>query len=155
MLLLAGCKPSHRVNFKPPNVSIDLGDGWKQINIPVDLPACSPCLISKAGMINAVFLEQFTDVNQAADFLQARFSTGHFAVPDSFKRENFTTDSGLNGVHLSYSATSAKGTAPDERSHSFITQNMVGKCVSVSYITSPSAESAAVIEAIRKTLRVE
>src|SRR3954470_17884782 len=79
VLLVTGCKPSHRVNFKPPNVSIDPGVGWKQLNIPVELPACSPRLISKAGMINAVFLEDFTEVNKAADFLQARFSTGRSA----------------------------------------------------------------------------
>ena len=155
LLLVAGCKPSHRITFKPGNVSVDPGEGWKRLDIPAEPPVCSPCLICKAGMINALFLDDFTDIKKAADFLQSRFATTGKVVADSFKQEEFTTDSGLSGIHLSYTAVSKNSTTPDTRSHSFITQNMMGKCMSVSYITSPGAESAAVIKAICKTLRVE
>jgi len=155
LLLATGCKPSHRITFKPANVSVDPGEGWKRLDLPAEPPVCSPRLICKAGMINALYLDEFTDVKKAADFLQSRFASTSKVVADSFKQEDFTTDSGLSGVHLSYTAVSKNSSTPDERSHSFITQNMMGKCISVSYITSPSDESAAVIKAICKTLRVE
>lgn len=155
VLLVTGCKPSTRINFKPSNVSVDPGVGWKRLDLPVEPPVCSPSLVCKLGMINALALDDFTDLKEAADFLQTRFSKTSNVVADSFKQEDFTTDSGSRGIHLSYSAGSENSTTPDRRSHSFITRNMRGKCVSVSYITSPSAESAAVLEAIRKTLRVE
>jgi hypothetical protein len=155
LLLVAGCKPSHRINFKPANVSVDPGEGWKRLDVPAEPPVCSPRLICKAGMINALVLDDFTDIKRAADFMQSRFATTSKVVADSFKQEDFTTDSGLNGIHLSYTAGSANSTTPDRRSHSFITHNMVGKCVSVSYITSPSDESVVVLEAICKSLRVE
>jgi hypothetical protein len=155
LLFGAGCKPSHRINFKPANVSVDPGEGWKRLDVAAEAPVCSPRLICNAGMINALYLDDFTDVKKAADFLQSRFATTGNAAADSFKQEDFTTDSGLRGIHLSYTAVSKDGGTPGERSHSFITQNMMGKCISVSYITSPGDESAAVIQAICKSLRVE
>jgi hypothetical protein len=154
-LLLAGCKPSHRVTFSPANVSIDPGDGWKVLITAANPPVCSPRLVRSEGMINALLMEEETDPREAANKLQARFSQNAKAVPDSFKQEDFTSDSGLTGVHLSYTGGTADSLIPDTRSHNFITKNMLGKCVSISYITSVSNESPAVIEAIRKTVRVE
>jgi hypothetical protein len=154
LLLAAGCKPSHRVDFTPARVSIDPGEGWNVLNIPPDPPSCSPQLISKLGIINAVMVDSdITEVNKAAEKLQAVFSNTGKAQPDSFKQEPFTTDSGLNGIHLSYTGKSSDGSA-NMRSHSFITQR-ASQCVSISYITTADVESPAVLEAIRKTLRVE
>ena len=149
LLLVTGCKPSNRITFKPINVSVDPGEGWKRLDLSPAPPVCSPTLIGKAGMINALALDEFTDDQKAADFLRGRFASNADAVADSFKQEEFSSDSGLHGIHLSY--TDKK----DTRSHSFVTHNMVGKCVSISYITSTTVESPAVLEAIRKTLRVE
>lgn len=153
--LVTGCKPSNRVTFKPANMSVDPGQGWARLNIPVMPPVCSPSLAGKDGMINALLLEDDTDINKAAEELHAAFSKTGKAIPDSFKQENFSTDSGLPGVHISYTARSKADGPPDMRSHSFVTHNMLGKCVSISYITSPEKESPAVLEAIQKTLRVE
>jgi hypothetical protein len=100
-------------------------------------------------------LDDFTDIKRATDMLQERFATTTKAIPDSFQREDFVTDSGLRGIHLSYTTWSMDGHTPEARSHSFITHTKLGKCVSISYISSPDRESAAVLEAIRKTSRVE
>src|SRR2546425_457128 len=99
LLLIAGCKPSNRVDFKPALVSVDPGGGWKRLDIPAAPPACSPRLMSKLGMINALMLDhEITDIKKAADKLQASFASTGRAVPDSFKQGDFTTDSGLNGI---------------------------------------------------------
>jgi hypothetical protein len=153
--IATGCKPASRVTFKPALVSIDPGGGWMCMNVSAKPPVCSPRLVSKAGMINALLLEDFTDTKKAADFLQSRFATGSKVVAESFKQEDFTTDGGLSGIHLSYTAASKDSTTPDERSHSFITRNRRGQCVSISFITSPTAESATVLQAISKSIRVE
>src|SRR5882724_3071999 len=153
--LVTGCKPSNRVTFKPALISVDPGEGWARLDIPADPPACSPRLARKTGMINALLLQDETDIKKAADQLQAAFSKTGKAVADSIKQEDFSTDSGLAGIHISYTAGSTAGGPADMRSHSFVTHNMLGKCVSISYITSPEDESPAVLEAIRKTLRVE
>ena len=151
-----GCKPSNRVTFKPALVSIDPGAGWRSFDVPAQPPVCSPRLMSSMGMINAVVLDsEESDLKKAADRFQTSFASTGKAIPDSFKQEDFTTDSGLRGIHLSYTGQSAKSATPDMRSHSFITQARPGRYVSISYITSPDVESPAVLEAIRKTLRVE
>ncbi len=155
LVLLPACKPSNRVDFKPSLISVDPGAGWVRLDIPSALPACTPRLMGKAGMINAVLLQDFTDVKKAADYLQSSFAANEKAVPGSFKQEEFATDYREPGVHLSYTGQSPKSTTPDLRSHSFITRNRNGRCVSISYITSPVDESAAVLEAIRKSIRVE
>src|SRR5689334_7623970 len=61
-----------RVTFSPANMSIDPGKGWKEVQVPAALPVCSPSLISKSGMINALLLdEDITDIKAASAKLQA------------------------------------------------------------------------------------
>ncbi len=100
-------------------------------------------------------LVQFDDNRKAADYLQASFAANDKTAPESFKREAFTTDYREPGVQLSHTGKSPKSATPDLRSHRFITRNPKGQCVSISYITSPTDESAAMLETIRKSIRVE
>ncbi len=157
LLLAAGCgKPSHRVEFKPALVSVDLGEGWQVLDNPTKPPTCAPRLVSEVGMMSTLLLERQTDVQKAADFLQEAIVAASRVEPNSLKQEPFTTDSGLTGIHISYLARTEKtATAPDTRSHDFVFRNRQGQCVSVNYTTSPRVESPAILEAIRKTLRVE
>ena len=145
-----------RVTFSPANMSIDPGKGWKEVKTPATLTVCSPRLVGQAGMINAVLLdEDLTEVKAAADKLQANLVTAGRAPADAFKQDEFTTESGLAGVHLSYTDRTTTRDGHEVRSHHFITRNMHGRCISISYITSPEMESSKVIAAITKTLRVE
>jgi hypothetical protein len=154
LFLAGGCKPSNRVTFKPANMSIDLGEGWKHEDMPSDDAVCSPGLVGQSGWVHGLVLVGNTDIKEAAHTLQIDFSKNTNAVADSFKQEDFTTDSGLTGVHLSFTFRLKDGKF-DARSHNFITHNMVGTCVSISYITTTNDESPSVLEAIRKTLQVE
>jgi hypothetical protein len=154
-LIVRMINPS-RVTFSPANMSIDPGKGWKAVKVRTVLPACSPRLVSKSGMINALLLdEDLTEVKAAAEKLQANLVAAGKAPADGFKQEEFTTATGLAGVHFSYTGKSSKSDTADLRSHHFVTRNMRGRCVTISYITSPSLESAAVLESIRKTLQIE
>jgi len=144
-----------RVTFSPANMSLDAGKGWRIVKMPAMLPVCSPSLISQAGTINALLLdEELTEVKAAAEKLKSGLVASGKASADAFQLEDFTTASGLAGVHFSYAGTSAKN-GTSVRSHHFITRNMHSRCVDISYITSPEQESASVIAAIMKTLRVE
>jgi hypothetical protein len=145
-----------RVTFSPANLSIDPGKGWKTIKAPAAAPVCSPRLVSKSGMINAVLLdEDLPDAKAAAEKMQGRLAAAGRAAADGFKQEDFTTATGLAGVHFSYTAKSAKSDAPEVTSHHFIARNMRGRCVSISLITSPDVDSSATVAAITRTLRVE
>jgi hypothetical protein len=145
-----------RVTFSPANMSINPGKGCKEVKIPATAAVCSPRLICKSGMINALVLnEDLTDAKAAAEKLQASLVSAGKASADAFQQQDFTTESGLPGVHFSYTGKSANSDKPDVRSHRFITRNMHGRCISISYITSPEQESSALIAAIIMTLRVE
>jgi hypothetical protein len=145
-----------RVTFSPANMSIDPGKGWKEVKVPATSAVCSPRLLSKSGMINALVLnDELTDAKAAAEKLQASLVAAGKAPADGFQQQEFTTESGLPGVHFSYTGKSSNSETPDVRSHHFITRNMHGRCISISYITSPQQESSALIAAIIKTLRVE
>jgi hypothetical protein len=144
-----------RVTFSPANMSIDPGKGWKEVKIPTTT-VCSPRLVSTNGMINALLLdEDITEIKAAAEKLQASLVAAGKAPADGFEQEQFTTESGLPGIYFSYTGKSSKSDTPEVRSHHLITHNMRGRCVSISYITSPELESGAIIAAIIKTLRVE
>jgi hypothetical protein len=144
-----------RVTFSPANMSIDPGKGWKEVKILATEAVCTPRLVNKSAMINALLLnEELTDAKAAAEKLQASLVSAGKATADSFKQEEFTTGTGLPGVHFSYTGKSSKSDT-DVRSHHFITRNMRGRCISISYITSPEQESSELIAAIIKTLRVE
>jgi len=145
-----------RVTFSPANMSINPGKGWKEVKVPATLAVCSPRLINKSGMINALLLdEDLKDVKAAAEKLQANLVAAGKVPADGFKQEEFTTASGLAGVHFSYTGKSSKSETPDVRSHHFITRNMHGRCISISYITSPELESSNLSAAITRTLMVE
>ena len=98
--VLAGCKPSNRVTFKPALISVDPGMDWKRTEIPTAPPVCPPRLTSKVGIINALVLSEEKNIKMAADLLQGSLYNSGKAKPDSFKQEDFTTDSGLSGIHL-------------------------------------------------------
>lgn len=145
-----------RVTFSPANMSIDPGKGWKEVKIQATSAVCSPRLVNKSGMINALVLnEELTDAKAAAEKLQASLVAAGKASADGFQQQEFTTESGLPGVHFSYTGKSSTSETPAVRSHHFITRNMRGRCISISYITSPEQESSTLISAIIRTLRVE
>jgi len=145
-----------RVTFSPANMSIDPGKAWQEVKVPATSVTCSPRLVSKAGMIGALLLdEDLIEVKAAAEKLEANLVAAGKVPADGFKQDEFTTASGLAGVHFYYTGKSSNSDTPDVRSHHFITRNMRGRCVSISYITPPELESTEVIAAITRTLRVE
>ena len=79
--LVCGCKPSHRVTFKPALVSVDPGEGWNRMDFPARPPVCTPSLMGKAGMINALLLDtEDNDIKRTADKMQASFATALTAM---------------------------------------------------------------------------
>src|SRR5882724_11366787 len=91
-----------RVTFSPANMSIDPGKGWNEVKAPATLAVCSPRLVSKSAMINALLLdEDLTEVKAAVEKLQANLVAAGRAPAGGFKQEEFTTASGLAGLHFS------------------------------------------------------
>jgi len=144
-----------RVSFSPANMSVDPGKGWKEVKVPASLAVCTPLLTGSSGIINASLMDQeLTSAKAAAEKLRVNLVAADKAPMDAFKLEEFSTAAGEPAVHLSYTGKSAKGDK-QVRSHHYITRNMRGRCVNISYVTTPELESTNILASIPRTLRVE
>lgn len=147
-------QPAGVVGFPRAGISLTIGEGWQRVDLDPGIPVCPPTLIGTNGMVQAmIFDANRPDPKAASSKLRASFESNSDSVKDSFLEEDFVTESGLKGVHLSYKSRSEKDGA-EMRSHNYIVQNREGRCVAISYITSKRVESDAVHEMIRKTLKV-
>ena len=145
------------VVFPDAGVSIDVGAGWKRIDLSPGLPVCPPTLVGSAGMVRAMlFAPGITDLQSATNAVRSMFDGDSDATKDSYRQEGFTTDSGLHGQHISYSERTEKdGSVTETRSHSFVMQRQDGRCVAISYLATASTDSDAVRQMIQKSLRLQ
>ena len=145
------------VVFPDAGVSLVVGDGWKRIDISAGLPVCPPTLVGSAGLIRATLCAPaISDLQAASNRLRSIFDDNPDAVKDSFQEEGFTTDSGLQGQHISFSAqTTIHGSVTEMRSHNFIVQRQDGRFVAISFITTVRTDSDAVRQMIQKSLKLQ
>jgi hypothetical protein len=164
--LLVACKPESKsftqqssgiVVFADSGVALEVGDGWKRIDINPGPPVCPPTLVSEHGMVRAMlFAPDSSDVEEATSNLRSMFDANAEAVKDSFREEDFAAESGLRGVHVTYVERPQKeGQAVEMHSHNYIITNQAGRCVSISYIAPADGDSGVVHQMIRKSLRLQ
>ena len=149
--------PSGAVAFSGSGITLTPGDGWKRIEIAAGPGQCPPTLVGTGGMVQVLVLPpDRSDPQVAVTGLRAAFDANPKAVKDSFKQEQFTTESGLQGVRVSYSQQSEKdGRATESRSYNYIVRNRESRGVGVNYIATAQSDSDAVHLMIRKTLRLQ
>src|SRR5439155_9287986 len=59
------------VVFSEAGVSLDVGSGWRRIDMTPGPPVCTPTLVSEAGMVRAMlFAAELSDVQSAARSLR-------------------------------------------------------------------------------------
>jgi len=145
------------VVFARAGLSLVVGDGWQRIDLDPGVPVCPPTLVGPAGMIRAmIFDTNRPDPQTAAAKLRASFEANPDADRASFRQEDFTTETGLAGVHLAYTARPQKdGIVTEMRSHNYIVKNKEGRCVAISYTVPSQAEADSVHQMVRRTLRLE
>jgi hypothetical protein len=146
------------VSFPAAGVSIDVSTGWKRVDVNPGLPFCPPGLVGRSGVIQTVLLApSITDMRAATNAIWARYHKRPGSVKNSFHQENFTSDSGLQGDHISYNAaqTEKSGTVTKLQIHNFIVQKQNGHCVVISYITTAETDSSGVCQMIEKSLKLQ
>jgi len=156
---LTACKreSSEVVLFPDAGVSINVGEGWKRIDISPGPPVCPPTLIGSAGMVRAMlFAPRITDIQAATNAVRSMFDRNSDAVKDSYHQEPFATGSGLHGQHIFYSDQTKKdGSITELRNHNFIVQRADGRCVAISYLATTESDSDSVKQMIEKSLRLQ
>jgi hypothetical protein len=148
---------SGTVVFPDAGVTLNVGDGWKRIDIGPGPPVCPPTLVSGHGMVRAMlFAPERSDLEKAASSLRSMFDGNPEAVRGSFRQGEFAADGGLRGLHVSYVQRSQKeGEVVEMHSHNYIVTNRVGRCVSISYLAPARSDSEVVHQIVRKSLRLQ
>ena len=148
---------SGAVAFSGSGITLTPGDGWKRIEVAAGPGQCPPTLVGTGGMVQVLVLPpDRSDPQVAVTGLRAVFDANTEAVKDSFKQEQFTTESGLQGIRVSYSQQSEKGgRVTESRSYNYIVHNLEGRGVDVNYIATAQSDSDAIHQMIRKTLRLK
>jgi len=165
-MLFVACKRENKsfteqssgiVVFADAGVSLEVGDGWKRIDVTPGPPICPPTLVGKPGMVRAMlFAPDRSDLQKAANGLRATFDANSEAVKDSFRQEDFATEGGLHGLHVSYTQRAQKdGHVTEMHNHNYIITNRDGRCISISYLATAESDSDAVHQMVHKSLRLK
>src|SRR5262245_48482444 len=65
---------SGTVVFAEAGVALDVGEGWKRIDISPGPPVCPPTLVGERGMVRAMmFAPDRSDIHKAASSLRSMF----------------------------------------------------------------------------------
>lgn len=154
---LAGEQASGPVVFADAGVALDVGEGWKRIDISPGPPVSPPTLVGERGMVRAMlFAPDRSDIRNAVSGLRSTFEADAEAVNGSFQEREFASESGLHGLHISYAQRSASdGTMIEMHSHNYVVTNRAGRLVSISYLAPAANDSEVVHQMIRKSLRLQ
>ena len=155
LLLIVGCQPERlqttsvnprTIAFAQAGVSLLVGEEWQCQNVNSDHGLYPPTLLSPAGKIRVVLLPpDQTDPATVADVLRARFDVNPQVAKHSFRRQQFASDQGVQGLCVSYLQQAAGGKSTVENWH-YLVKNRAGRCVAINYLASaegvdPSAAS--------------
>src|ERR1035441_4451083 len=111
-VLVLGCRPE-RMQTKPINprtmaftqagVSLVVGEEWHCQNVNSERGLYPPTLVSQAGTIRVVLLPpDRSDPAIVADGLRAAFDLNPRAAKHSFRKQQFASDKGVQGLCVSY-----------------------------------------------------
>jgi hypothetical protein len=147
----------HTTGFARAGVSLVLGDEW-QANDPATSQSLQPpTLVSQAGVIRVILLPaDRTDPEAVADGLRASFEANPKAAKHSFRRQKFVSQSGVEGICVSYLELPEKGGWVSEvQNHHYLVRNKAARCVVINYLAPADAEADPLTRTIRTTLALQ
>jgi hypothetical protein len=164
-VLLLGCRPERiqtastnprTIAFAQAGVSLVVGEEWQCQNVNSDHNLYPPTLLSQAGKIRVVLLPpDQSDPAIVADVLRARFDFNPQVAKHSFRRQQFASDNGVQGLCVSYLQQAAGGTSTVENSH-YLVKNRAGRCVAINYLASADdVDTSAVRRMLRTSLSLQ
>jgi hypothetical protein len=163
---LVGCAPAREktraanprtMGFSQAGVSLVLGDEWQANNSTSSHSAQPPTLVSPAGVIRVVLLPpDRAEPATVADGLRASFDASPKAAKHSFRRQEFASKSGVQGICVSYLQLAEKdGRVNEVQNSHFLVKNRGGRCVVINYLASAADNSDAINRTIRSTLALQ
>src|ERR1039458_9084621 len=111
-VLFLGCRPERMqttpinprtMAFTQAGVSLVVGEEWQCQNVNSERGLYPPTLVSQAGTIRVVLLPpDRSDPAIVADGLRAAFDRNPRAAKHSFRKQQFASDKGAQGLCVSY-----------------------------------------------------
>jgi hypothetical protein len=165
-----------RVFFEKSAISIDPGNDWLRYYMVGREPDCDLHLRGKGklngGSITAVQLRaEITNVQSGVEELRPRTDRDTGLIESSWKEEPFASETGLHGVHASFTQqypSSFRGgmVFMTQTTHVYLVTNAQSHCVGIRYVSAsssnerpnnivPGSESEEVQRMIQRTLRAE
>jgi len=167
VVLLTGCRPERLQNspvnprtmsFNQAGMALVVGEEWECQNVSSERSLYPPTLVSPAGKIRVLLLPpDRSNPAIVADGLRAAFEVNPLVARHSFRKGEFASDKGAQGLCVSYlQRTSVKGVeATVENSH-YLLKNRAGRCVIINYIASAEdADTSAVHRMLRTGLSLQ
>jgi hypothetical protein len=128
-----------RVFFPKPAISIDPGGGWMRDYKELHEPECHLVLIGK-GKFNGAFIDPYqfgpelTNIQSAVGELRSQASLQQGNIDSSWKAEPFATQTGLHGVHISF-------TQRYSTTHYYLSTNAQSRCVGIRCVSALSSNA--------------
>ena len=151
-----GANP-HTTGFSQAGVSLVLGEEWQASNLTTAHSAPPPTLISQAGVIRVILLPtDRADPKVVADGLRTGFDGNPKAAKHSFRRQEFTSLTGVHGICVSYLQLDEEdGRVSEVQNSHYLVKNRGGRCVVVNYMASAADDSDTINRTIRNTLALQ
>ena len=149
--------PPGAVSFDGSGIALIPGADWQQTDAPSSRQlVCPPILKGQepdGGLIKVYATANGADVQSGVTYLRSQAEATPGVFQDSFKQEDFASDSGIRGIHFSYEYSP---TGENKiRAHDYLFQNKQGRCVVIFYLTLADKDPDTVHQMIRKTLILE
>jgi hypothetical protein len=147
----------HTLGFSQAGVALVLGDEWQPNDGTAPHSLRPPTLVSSAGVIRVMLLPvDRADPEVVANGLRAAFEANPKAAKHSFRRQQFVSKTGVQGICISYLQTSENGGRVSEVQNShYLVRNRAARCVAINYLAAADADSDAVSRTIRNTVALQ
>lgn len=166
-VLLVGCRPERMqtnttnprtMSFTQAGMTLVVGEEWECQNVDSERSLYPPTLVSQAGRIRVLLLPpDRSNPAIVADGLRTAFEANPLVAKHSFRKQEFASDKGAQGLCVSYlQRVNVKGAeATVENSH-YLLKNRAGRCVIINYIASAEdVDSSAVHRMLRTGLSLQ
>ena len=161
-VLVLGCRPERMqtnpinprtMTFNQAGVSLVVGEEWQCQNVSSQGGLYPPTLVSSAGTIRVVLLPpDRSDPAIVADGLRAAFDLNPRAAKHSFRKQQFASDKGVQGLCVSYlQQSSAKGGGSTLEDSHYLVKNRAGRCVVINYMASADGGDTSAIHRMLRT----
>ena len=152
------------VLFTGSGVRITLGEGWCRYEHPGagtfvrDGRPCGPTIVNDSGMLTVSLIDKtHSNLESIASGVRAECDSLASADKSSFRRKEFVTESGLAGLHVSYTQENVQpdGRKVVTRCNHYLVTKPDGRCIDIAYLATADRDVSSVFETIRSTLKSE